>query len=69
MLVGQISHDLRTPLNSVIILLKLAIQQAKEISENVKTEFLKPAFENSKYLLNLINNILDFTKEEFSKEP
>ena len=40
-----------------------------EISDKVKKEYLFPALQNSKYLLVLLNDILDFTQEEFNKEP
>ena len=68
-LVGQISHDLRTPLNAIIILLNLVVKDVGEISDKVKKEYLFPALQNSKYLLVLLNDILDFTQEEFNKEP
>lgn len=66
---GQISHDLRTPLNAIIILLNLVVKDVGEISDRVKKEYLFPALQNSKYLLVLLNDILDFTQEEFNKEP
>ena len=66
---GQISHDLRTPLNAIIILLNLVVKDVGEISDKVKKEYLFPALQNSKYLLVLLNDILDFTQEEFNKEP
>ena len=45
------------------------VKDVGEISDKVKKEYLFPALQNSKYLLVLLNDILDFTQEEFNKEP
>ena len=67
-MVGQISHDLRTPLNSINIMLRLAIDTSKEIPQIIKDDYLIPAFKNSKHLISIVNDILDFTQEDFKKE-
>ena len=60
-MVGKISHELRTPLNAIIILIECAISQKNKffIPEIFVKKFLEPILWNSKYLLNLINDILD----------
>ena len=66
-LVGQISHDLRTPLNVVMIMIRLALEE-KDIPEQICSKFLRPALENCDHLLSLINDIVDFTQEEFTSQ-
>ena len=67
-MVGQISHDLRTPLNSITINLDMAVNFEKTILEEPKRKYLRPALNNCKLLLCIINDILDFTEEEVKKE-
>ena len=67
LLVGQISHDLRTPLNSIMVLLNLALT-FKGIPKIFTEEYIKPALTNCNLLMNLINDILDFTREDFDQQ-
>jgi len=67
LLVGQISHDLRTPLNSIMVLLNLALT-FKGIPKIFTEEYIKPALTNCNLLMNLINDILDFTREDFNQQ-
>ncbi len=60
-MVGQISHDLRTPLNGIIVNLDLAILKTSEKGEKIKETYLKPALMNCNSLMYLINDILAFT--------
>jgi len=66
-MVGQISHDLRTPLNSITVLLNLATVAFKGIPKIFTEEYIKPALTNCNLLMNLINDILDFTREDFDQ--
>ena len=69
LMVGQISHDLRTPLNSMIVLLDMAVFGVK-VSQEAKfmvEEYLKPALINCNLLMSLINDILDFTRQDFDQ--
>jgi signal transduction histidine kinase len=45
-MVGQISHDLRTPLNGIVINLNLAIDNISTKPDGVKEDYLKPALMN-----------------------
>ena len=69
LMVGQISHDLRTPLNSMIILLDMAVfgeKSSKEAKFMVK-EYIKPALISCNLLMSLINDILNFTRQDFDQ--
>ncbi len=68
-MVGSISHDLRTPLNGISILLNLVLKIRIIPPEKLINEFIQPALHNCNHLMSLINDILDFTQEEFNKEP
>ena len=49
-------------------MLRLAIDTSKEIPQIIKDDYLIPAFKNSKHLISIVNDILDFTQEDFKKE-
>jgi len=66
-MVGSISHELRTPLNGLMILLSCA-ESSPNISEAFYDKYLKPSLQCADYLLNLINDILDYTQMNFNKE-
>ncbi len=62
---ASMSHELRTPLNSILGLSELVI---KDVNSNDKTkERLSVVIKNGSKLLNLINNILEFSKLESGK--
>lgn len=61
---SRMSHDIRTPLNGIIGLTYLA--QEKNTSPEVADD-LKKIDTSSKFLLSLINDILDMSKAEASK--
>lgn len=70
--VSSVSHELRTPLNSIINFTDMVIEDFDEMFENVATkeenrEFLGRVLKNSKHLLALINDILEYTKAEAGK--
>ena len=58
------SHELKTPLNSVIGFTELALASAKESEQR---EQLTIALSSAKTLLNLIESILDFARMEAGK--
>ncbi|MCZ7360340.1 MAG: ATP-binding protein [Candidatus Methanoperedens sp.] len=64
---ANMSHELRTPLNSIIGFSELMKQ--KKIGElNIKQEhYLNNILTSSRFLLNLINDILDISKVEAGK--
>ncbi|MCA5964381.1 response regulator [Blautia sp. RD014234] len=62
---SSMSHDIRTPMNAVIGMTSLAMANLDE-KERVK-DCLQKISSSSKYLLSLINDILDMSKIERSK--
>jgi signal transduction histidine kinase/CheY-like chemotaxis protein len=59
MLFAKISHELRTPLNGITGMLTTLID---EHDEQKRTEKIKVARRSSDILLNIINEVLDFSK-------
>ena len=59
MLLATVSHDLRSPLNSILGMLELAIEQCKD---KLLKKIIGTAQKSSKILLFLINDILDFSQ-------
>ncbi len=66
-MVGSISHELRTPLNVLVILLNLA-RNIPELPTDFHDKYFLPAVHCSDYLLNLVNDILDYTQDNFNKD-
>ncbi|NIJ44979.1 two-component system CheB/CheR fusion protein [Wenyingzhuangia heitensis] len=60
--VANMSHEIRTPMNAVIGFSELL--KEKNINDKDKTNFLKIIDNNSKQLLNLIDDIIDIAKIE-----
>ena len=65
-LLASVSHELRAPLNGNINLVETAIQ-AKDVPQTVKETLLTPALRSSKFLLHLINDILDMSQIKAQK--
>ena len=61
-----VSHELRTPLNGIINSINL-IQDRFCESQEEEEEFLKIAYDSSKHLLNLVDDILDIALIEEGK--
>ncbi len=61
----RISHDIRTPVNSVLGLIEMA-NRAKDDKEKL-WEYQRKALSSLEYLLSIINNILDMGKVESGK--
>ncbi len=60
-LLASVSHELRAPLNGNINLVESAINSPK-IPESLKETLLIPALRSSKFLLHMINDILDMSQ-------
>lgn len=70
--ISGVSHELRTPLNAIINFTDMVIEDFdetlsdKELQKDAK-EYLERVLKNSKHLLALINDILDYSKLEAGK--
>ncbi len=56
---ARMSHDMRTPMNGIIGLINLTLSE--ELSDTVRDNLIKME-SSGKYLLNLINDVLDMNK-------
>ncbi|MBK6435900.1 MAG: response regulator [Rhodanobacteraceae bacterium] len=61
---ATMSHEIRTPLNGIIPLLDLVL--STKLAPDQK-EYLSTAFQSSKQLLSIVDDILDFSKLEANK--
>jgi len=58
---ANISHELRTPMNAILGMTQLALDEP--LPPNVR-EYLETAYDSGRSLLSLVNEILDFSKME-----
>lgn len=61
---SRVSHDIRTPVNSIFGMNEMILRESKEVSTINYANRIKDAVE---VLLNLINDVLDFSKIEAGK--
>ena len=66
-LITNIAHDLRTPLTSIIGYLEILVNNYN-ISDEKKKEYINIAFEKSKKLEILIEDLFSFTKMNYGDE-
>lgn len=64
-LLSKVSHDIRTPLNSIILMTKTAMNYSP--NSTCFSNYLDKVDVSANYLLSLVNNILDFTRIESGK--
>jgi len=64
---ASMSHELRTPLNSIIGFSELLLLDYSENLSHTQKQYISTIYEESNYLLNLINGILDISKIEAGK--
>jgi two-component system sensor histidine kinase KdpD len=63
-LLNSISHDLRTPLVSIMGALSSLLQDSSSLDTEMRKELLKTAYEDSGSLNRLVGNLLDMTRVE-----
>lgn len=61
-LLRAISHDLRTPLTGIIGSSSLILESGKVLSEDEKTRLITDIYEDSDWLLNMVENLLTITR-------
>lgn len=62
---GMAAHDLRNPLTVIITCAGFLLEEAgASLPEEKKAEFLRRIKANAEFMVNLINDLLDFTKIE-----
>ncbi|MCE8425399.1 MAG: PAS domain-containing sensor histidine kinase [Candidatus Methanoperedens sp.] len=64
---ANVSHDLRTPLNSILGFSELLRQKSAGELNRKQERYIENIHASSKFLLELINNILDLSKIEAGK--
>jgi two-component system, NarL family, sensor histidine kinase BarA len=68
--IGRVSHDLRTPLNSIIGFSELLLAEVDAKAQNRKFhDFISAIHRNGYALLSLINDLLDFASIESGQMP
>lgn len=58
--ISRMSHDMRTPLNAIISLTSKEVLEGAD--ERIQKKYLKQIHISGKYLLGIINNVLDMSK-------
>lgn len=62
---AHMSHEIRTPMNGIIGMTEIALKEGQ--TEEVRLDCLKKVKGSSKYLLGLLNDVLDMSKIESGK--
>jgi len=65
--IANMSHELRTPLNSIIGFSELLKQKMRGELNKKQERYVENVLNSSRFLLNLINDILDISKVEAGK--
>ncbi len=63
-LLNSISHDLRTPLVSIMGVLDSLLHDSSSLDQQTREELLATAYEDSDHLNRLVSNLLDMTRLE-----
>ena len=66
-LLRAVSHDLRTPLTSIIGLADTALSDSPELTEEKRRELLAGIREDANWLLNMVENLLSVTRIQDDK--
>jgi signal transduction histidine kinase len=65
---SHLSHEIRTPMSSIIGFSKILQQQLYGTLNAKQMQYVKVIYDSSTYLMDLINDFLDFSKLEVNKE-
>lgn len=66
-LLRAISHDLRTPLTGISGASSLILNSGEQLDEETKQELIKGIYEDSEWLVRLVENLLSMTKIDEGK--
>lgn len=66
--ISIISHELKTPITAIQLMLETIIDRGNSINENKKLDYLNNIFRETERLLFLINNLLVYSRNEKSKQ-
>lgn len=66
-LISLISHDLRSPFNSLLGFSEILINEYKTLTDDEINEYLKVIYESSKNLFGMTNNLLQFSRFQMGK--
>ena len=61
---ATISHELRTPMNAIMGFSQLLLQQYPDPLTQLQSDMVERVFQNSQNLLEMLNEVLDFSKVE-----
>jgi len=64
---AYMSHEIRTPMNSIMGFSELALETPKDDAAPQVREYLNKIKDSTKWLLNIVNDILDISKVESGK--
>lgn len=64
---GIAAHDLRNPLEVILMYSQFLLEDAKDVLEEEQIDFINTIRSSSSFMLNLVNNFLDYSKIEAGK--
>lgn len=62
--IGQVSHEVRTPLNSILGFTSLLAEEHALMPEEQRSEYLQIILRNSRHVLHVLNDLLNLSKIE-----
>lgn len=64
---ANMSHEIRTPINAIIGFAELLSQRADDGNQSQRDEWVSIVHESARHLLDLVNDVLDFSKLDVGK--